>query len=71
MITRQRMSITRALRFSWKNLLYGFIVSLISYLIHFEFGVQHVSIPPSVAAIPGGALAILLAFRNASAYERW
>ena len=29
------------------------------------------SIPPSVVAILGGALAILLAFRNASAYERW
>lgn len=71
MITRKQMKLKTALRFSWKILLYSFGCALAAYLIYLLFDVSHISIPPSVVAILGAALAIILAFRNASAYERW
>lgn len=41
------------------------------FFVHRFYRDDYVSIPPSVVAILGTALAIIMAFRNASAYERW
>jgi len=71
MITRTKLDWKKVIRFSWKNLSYSFFISLTAYILHVVLEVGHISIPPSVVAILGGALAILLGFKNASSYDRW
>ena len=71
MITRKSLRLGPVLRYSWKNLIYSFCVALATYFMHIYFLEKNVSIPPSVVAILGTALAIIMAFRNASAYDRW
>lgn len=71
MITRKALRLGSVLRYSWKNLTYSFCIALATYFMHIYFMDKNVSIPPSVVAILGTALAIIMAFRNASAYDRW
>lgn len=71
MITRTHLRIDTAIVYSWKNLLFSFICSLLAYLVHTTLGNDSFIIPTSVVAILGTALAIILGFRNSSAYERW
>ena len=71
MITRKSLRLGPVLRFSWNNLTYSFFAALMTYIMHVYLVDENVSIPPSVVAILGTALAIIMAFRNASAYDRW
>ncbi len=71
MITRKSLHFGAAIRFSWKNLLYSGVMATVALIIHRIYVSDYVSIPPSVVAILGTALAIIMAFRNAAAYERW
>ncbi len=52
------------------ELLFSLVVSCTAYLLYRQKLVE-VSLPFSIAAILGSALAIFIAFRNNSAYSRW
>ena len=71
MITRTHLRIDTAIIYSWKNLLYSFLCALLAYLVHTIWDNETLIVPTSVVAILGTALAIILGFRNTSAYERW
>ncbi len=71
MITRRYLRLDTAIRYSWKNILYGLICALLAYYIHIILGFREKYVPIGVVAILGTALAIILGFRNSSAYDRW
>lgn len=71
MITRKYLRLDTAIRYSWKNILYSLICSTAAWFVHVELGLTKLAIPISVVAILGTALAIILGFRNSSAYDRW
>lgn len=71
MITRNYLRLDTAIRYSWKNILYSLSCGFLAWLIHVEFEMEEWAIPISVVAILGTALAIILGFRNSSAYDRW
>ncbi len=58
-------------RYMRTELIISLVLSvMVYYLYHFQH-IQKFSLPFSVAAILGSALAIFLAFRNNNAYSRW
>ncbi len=71
MITRTYLHPVNAVRYSWRTILYSAVCAGIAYILYIEPGLPHVEVPMSVVAILGTALAIILGFRNASAYDRW
>src|SRR5690606_41118967 len=71
MITRRHLRLDTALRYSWRNILYSLICSTIVFLLHVIFDFDDIIIPIGVVGILGTALAIILGFRNSSAYDRW
>ncbi|NNC84157.1 MAG: hydrogenase [Flavobacteriales bacterium] len=71
MITRDRLMIGTTLKYSWKNLLFSSLCALAAYTLHVPLGIQDYYIPTEVVSIFGVALAIILAFKNGSAYSRW
>lgn len=71
MITRRHLRLDTAIRYSWKNILYSLICSLLVWFLHVHLGWVKLFVPVAVVAILGTALAIILGFRNSSAYERW
>lgn len=71
MITRNHLRLDTAIRYSWKNIAYSLFCSVLAWYIHVPLGLTGMSVPTSVVAILGTALAIILGFRNSSAYDRW
>lgn len=71
MITRRHLRIDTAIRYSWKNLFYSLVCSLFAFLLFHLLESKFVHIPIGIVAILGTALAIILGFRNSSAYDRW
>lgn len=71
MITRKNLRLDTAIRYSWKNILYSLICGSLAWYIHEPFGHPEIAVPIAVVAILGTALAIILGFRNSSAYDRW
>ncbi|WP_417602465.1 bestrophin family protein [Owenweeksia hongkongensis] len=71
MITRRHLRLDTAIRYSWKNILYSFICAVAAYAIHVVFNLNFITVPVTVVGILGTALAIILGFRNSSAYDRW
>ena len=71
MITRKHLRLTTAVIYSWRIILFSFLCSLAAFLIYVVLGFRDFVIPISVVAVMGTALAIILGFRNASAYDRW
>jgi putative membrane protein len=71
MITRGRMNLITTLRYSWKNILFSAVCALAAYVLHVPLGIEDYYIPTEVVSIFGVALAIILAFKNGSAYDRW
>ncbi len=71
MITRDHLRLDTALRYSWKNIIYSLVCAGLAYAIHEIFGQDNVYVPTQVVSVLGVALAIILAFRNSSAYDRW
>ncbi|MCA1762909.1 MAG: hypothetical protein LC664_07955, partial [Flavobacteriales bacterium] len=71
MIVRRRFQLHTALRYSWKNILISLFCASLAYFSHYFFGAKAVVVPIPVVAILGTALAIILGFKNSSAYERW
>ena len=71
MITRNYLRLDTAIRYSWKNIIYSVLCAAAAWYIHVPLGMTKIAVPISVVAILGTALAIILGFRNSSAYDRW
>src|SRR5687768_4616378 len=71
MIVRKNLSVKKIIRFTWKKVLIIGSVAAIVTLCYRDFGFSHFSVSTAPASILGTALAILLGFRNNSAYDRW
>ncbi len=70
MIVHNSIDWSVIIKFSWKNVAYSLSVTLIAVILDFTFG-DFLQIPIAIIATLGTALAIMLGFRNGSAYERW
>lgn len=71
MIVRTHFRLTTTIRYAWKNILYSSIAGVLAWVCHKFWPQANIAIPVGVVAILGTALAIILGFRNTSAYERW
>lgn len=71
MITRKHLRLDHAIRFSWKNILFSTCCWALAFASMRTTDLPRIEIPISIIAVLGTALAIILAFRNSSAYERW
>ncbi|WP_296703830.1 bestrophin family protein [Algoriphagus sp.] len=71
MIVHNKFDLQLVLKFSLKNILFSIGVTSIAVFLHFEIGMKYWQIPITIIATLGTALAIILGFRNGSAYERW
>lgn len=71
MIVHNKFDWQLVLKFSLKNILFSIGVTSLAFLLHFTIGVNSWQIPITIIATLGTALAIILGFRNGSAYDRW
>lgn len=71
MIVHNKFDWKLVLKFSINNLLFSFSVTAFAVLLHFFNREESWQIPITIIATLGTALAIILGFRNGSAYERW
>ncbi len=71
MIIRKNLQLHTTIRYSWKNILTGSLFAGMAYISNKIYGADTISVPVSVVAILGTALAIILGFKNTSAYDRW
>ncbi|MDQ3100330.1 MAG: hypothetical protein M3R08_03000, partial [Bacteroidota bacterium] len=71
MITRKHLRLDLAIRYSWKNILYSALCWGLAYSFEIFPQLPVLRIPISIVGILGTAVAIILGFRNSSAYERW
>lgn len=71
MILRKIFNPFAVIQYLKYELIVSIILSTLVYVSYSTFGMHKVSLPFSVAAILGSALAIFIAFRNQSSYARW
>ncbi len=71
MIVHNKIHWRLILKFSLANILFSLAVTLLAVILHFTFKMDSWQIPMAIIATLGTALAIILGFRNGSAYERW
>lgn len=71
MILKKVFSPLKVLQYMRTELVMATLITLSVYISYDHFGWHRVSLPFSIAAIMGSALAIFIAFRNNSAYGRW
>lgn len=71
MIISRNLKWKHIFHYTWKSMLYFFILSLGIYILHKEFDVYKLSIPFNAIATLSTALAIYLGFKNNHAYDRW
>lgn len=71
MIVRRYLKIGSILEYTWPSNLYFLLVALAAAAVYWVFEVKSVAIPVTTVGPLGAALAIFLAFRNSSAYDRW
>ncbi len=71
MIIRKRLRLDHAIRYSWKNIAYSSSCWALAYFTTHHPALTPLNIPNIVVGILGTALAIILAFKNSSAYDRW
>lgn len=70
MILKRNFNFAKVFSYVRGEILFSLLVSVSVYLFHLQQR-KPLTIPYSVAAIMGSALAIFIAFRNNSAYSRW
>lgn len=70
MITKRNFNPLRVVRYVRTELAFSLCMALVVYFLHRE-RLTDLSLPFSIAAILGSALAIFIAFRNNSSYSRW
>jgi putative membrane protein len=70
MILKRNFNPVKVIYYIRYEMLFALVISLCVMLLH-QMQIITVSLPFSIAAILGSALAIFIAFRNNSAYNRW
>jgi putative membrane protein len=70
MIIKRNLSPIKILRYIRAEMIFSVVLSIIVYLLY-KSGVLVLSLPFSLSAILGSALAIFIGFRNNTAYSRW
>ncbi|MBT8295292.1 MAG: hypothetical protein KJO51_02650 [Gramella sp.] len=71
MIVSRNLNWKHIVYYTWKSMIYFFILSLVVYVLHVQFDFHRISIPFNAIATLSTALAIYLGFKNNSAYDRW
>ncbi len=71
MIVRRRLKFGSILRYTWRSNLYFLLIAMGAAAVYIQLEQHSVAIPVSAVGPLGAALAIFLAFRNSSAYDRW
>jgi len=71
MIVKESFNVRRTLPFIWFDLLLAAGSSVAAYLLVDRAGIHWLALPSLLATVLGTALAILLAFRANTAYQRW
>lgn len=71
MIAREHAPLWKLWPWAIRRLVALLVLDVSIAVLHTIFGVTALSIPSLPLGMMGGALSILLAFRNSSAYERW
>lgn len=71
MILNKYFNPRMVLRYMHLELVIGIAIPIIVYLTYATFSIHGIRLPPHIATLVGSALAIFLAFRNNSAYDRW
>ncbi|MBL7858520.1 MAG: hydrogenase [Cyclobacteriaceae bacterium] len=70
MLLKRNFNPIRVLSYVKSEVFFSLVISMFVWLLY-RFALSQVSLPFSIAAILGSALAIFIAFRNNSAYGRW
>lgn len=70
MIVKRNFNPFKVVQYVKAELTFAVTVSSLVFALHF-FEISQVTLPFSIAAILGSALAIFIAFRNNSSYSRW
>ena len=71
MIVTKNLDPKVILYYSWKQLLYYFVLAVVVYVLHTYVYAFDLSIPSYIITILSTALAIFLGFNNNQAYDRW
>ncbi len=71
MIVSRNLNWKHIVYYTWKSMIYFFMLSLMVYVLHIQFNFERLSIPFNAIATLSTALAIYLGFKNNSAYDRW
>lgn len=71
MIVRKNLKWSKILKLSFGRLIYFLSVAVGVYVLHEILDFAYVTIPFAIVATLASALAIFLAFRNSSSYDRW
>ena len=71
MIVRKYLRLDKSIRYSWEVLLFSTVVSSAVWYLQEQIALNWLAFPETVIGVLGTALAIILGFRNSSAYERW
>ncbi len=69
--TRSHLNLATSFRYSWRNMAYSAACASLAFGLAYCTDADWVEVPISVVAILGTALAIILGFKNSSAYDRW
>ncbi len=70
MIVKRNFNPVRVIGYVSTEMIFSVGISVLIFVLH-HFNVVNVTLPFSIAAILGSALAIFIAFRNNSSYSRW
>lgn len=71
MLLRDKLSLIQVFRLTWRLDLMIIVVCSLAYVADTYWLKQHVSIPVTVSAVLGTALAFFIGFNNNQAYDRW
>ncbi|UII27475.1 hypothetical protein LVD15_03315 [Fulvivirga maritima] len=71
MIVNRNLKWRHIIHYTWRSIIYFFLLSIMVYVLHVEFDIPKLSIPFNAVATLSTALAIFLGFKNNNAYDRW
>ena len=71
MIVRRYLKVSSILRYTWRSLAFFGLAAFVAAYLYRQAGYMSIAIPVAAIGPLGAALAIFLAFRNSSAYDRW
>lgn len=71
MIVARKLKWSHIFYYTWRRMGYFFILSLLVYILHVQYGFTALTIPFNAVATLSTALAIYLGFKNNNAYDRW